>query len=386
MKTSPALWRLGFRPFFLLGAILSMLSMLIWLFVQKGYITSVGSLSPMIWHGHEMIFGFSTAIIAGFVLTASQNWTGIRGVHGNKLKFLVGLWCLARILIYLLPRDNFLTAIVDLSFLPFTGIFLWPYLKDIELKTERIFFLYFALLMTGNVLIHTEALQLTQNTSTQGLLLGLHTIVLVIIFMGGRVIPFFTESNTSKSQPKTYPVIEVFSHLSCWTFLLSQLFIRESVLSAILAWLAGIINFIRLWGWQVPRVRKVPIIWVLHLSYLWLVIGFVLTGFASLNLVSIPIAIHAFSVGGLGAIIYGMITRVSLGHTGRPLRVTQSIVVGYLLLNITALVRVFIPLFFPTLYSFAIQVSGSLWIAAFLIFIFKYGPMLIRPRIDLKDG
>lgn len=386
MKNPSSLWQLGFRPFFLLGSLLAILSMLIWLLFQSGVIISMGSLSPMIWHGHEMLFGFSTAIIAGFVLTASQNWSGIRGVHGVKLQLIVGVWLLARILIFCLPQANFITALVDLSFLPMTGFLLWPYFKDAELKTERVFFLYFAMLMTGNALVHSESLSLTENTAIQGLSLGLHTIVLIILFIGGRVIPFFTESNISKSQPKTYPVIEISSHVSAWVFLLSQFFIRESALSGIIALIAGTMNFIRLIGWQVPRVRRVPIIWVLHVSYLWLVVGFFISGLASFGILPTSIAIHSFTVGGLGTIIYGMITRVSLGHTGRRLQPSIWIVGGYVLLNLTAIIRVFFPLLFPSFYLLAIQTSAILWILTFIIFLWVYAPMLLSPRPDKKVG
>ena len=143
MKQKAALWQLGFRPFFLFGSILSILYMLLWVLIQNTNIQRVGALAPMVWHGHEMIYGFATAIITGFVLTASQNWSGIRGVHGIKLKILFALWLTARILILTLPHEVIVTALIDLSFLPFTGYLLWPYLKDVELRSERIFFVYF---------------------------------------------------------------------------------------------------------------------------------------------------------------------------------------------------------------------------------------------------
>ncbi len=386
MKSISSLWELGFRPFFLFASIMSVIYMLIWLAIQNGKITAIGSLSPMIWHGHEMVFGFSTAIIAGFVLTASQNWSGIRGIHGTKLKLLVGFWLLARILIFTIHEPHMIIMLVDLSFLPITGFFLYPYFKDDELKTERIFFLFFIILMFGNTLVHTEALGITKNTAVKGLVLGVHTIVLVIIFIGGRVIPFFTESNASKFQPKTYPKIELFSHISAWSFLISQYFYRESALSVVIAFIAGTVNLIRLIGWQVPRVRRVPIIWILHLSYLWIVVGFILSGVSSMRVLPFTIAIHAFTVGGIGAIIYGMITRVSLGHTGRRLIPNRAIVYGYTLLEFGALIRVFIPFVFPQFYSLAIQLSGVLWILAFTLFLWIYTPILINPRDDLKES
>ena len=386
MKQKTALWQLGFRPFFLFGSILSLIYMLIWALIQNTSIQRVGALAPMVWHGHEMIYGFAIAVVAGFVLTASQNWSGIRGVHGSKLKLLFALWLTARVLIIALPYDTIFTAVIDLSFLPFTGFLLRPYLKDVELRSERIFFIYFLVLMIGNTLVHTEALGITENTSTKGLLLGLNTIVLIILFMGGRVIPFFTESNLSKNQPKTIPLIEFASHISAWAFLFSQFFIPYSALSAIIAFIAGSFNLIRLKGWYVPRLRKSPIIWILHLAYFWICLGFIMTALSSLQLISVQIALHTFTVGGLGTIIYGMITRVSLGHTGRPLYLNRWIVRAYVLFNLSAITRVLIPTFLPTLYASAIQVSAVLWIVAFVLFIWIYGPMLIYERIDRREG
>lgn len=385
MKTFSSFWQLGFRPFFLLASLMSALYMLYWLGFQMGILKITGSFSPMIWHGHEMIFGFSTAVIAGFVLTASQNWSGIRGIHGKKLQLVVTLWVLARTLILTIPQANIITALIDLSFMPVTGIFLWPYFKDAELKTERVFFIYFLMIMTGNALVHTEALGITTDTAVKGLTLGLHTIILVILFLGGRVIPFFTESNVSKSQPKSFSKLEMLCHVSAWLFLITQFFIPNSIISAFIAFFASISNLFRLKGWYVPRVRKVPILWILHLSYLWIVIGFFMSAFASMGLIPLSIAIHSFTVGGLGAIIYGMITRVSLGHTGRRLKPNPVIVFGYLCLSLAAINRVILPLFFPKLYYFGIYSSSALWIIAFGIFIWFYSPMLLSPRIDEKS-
>jgi uncharacterized protein involved in response to NO len=167
---------------------------------------------------------------------------------------------------------------VDLGFYPLLGIYLYPYLKDPELKIERVFFLYFALFVVGNLLVHLEAFGVLHGFSARGIALGLNTIVLMIIFMGGRVIPFFTESSISKHQPKVFPALEILSHLSAWGFLIASFLSRVSIMCAVTSFAATGIHLIRLWGWQVPRVRKIPLIWVLHVSYLWLVFGFFLSG------------------------------------------------------------------------------------------------------------
>jgi len=391
--TVPALWRLAFRPFFLFGALFAALSIGLWLAVLFGGLPYHGGMSPIIWHSHEMVYGFSTAIIAGFILTAVQNWSGKRGIQGLKLQVLFGFWALARLLIAFYPGPSLLVTIVDLAFFPLLGFFLFPYLKEPRFKVERVFFLYFAIFFTSNLLVHLETLgvNLPENINAAlAIRLGLHTVILVILFIGGRVIPFFTESAISRSQPKTYPAIEVLSHASAWAFLITQFFMQHSIISAVVAIVTAIIQLIRLQGWYVPRLKAVPIIWVLHVAYLWLAIGFLLSGFSSLGLVPITLSVHAFTVGGIGSIIFGMMTRVSFGHTGRKLYPSKKSVAGYAMISLAALIRVFGPMFTGALgadaYSVSLTLAGVLWITAFGFFVFEYFPVLTQPRLDGRDG
>lgn len=382
---SAPFWQLGFRPFFALGALASILLIATWLAYLAGWIGPFGSLGPVVWHGHEMVYGFATAIIAGFVLTASQSWSGIRGVHGTKLKVLVAVWLLARVLL-VTPAPPPLVAAVDLIFLPLVGIALWPYLKDPELKVERVLFVFFAFMLAGNAMVHAEALGLASGTALRGIRLGLHTVVLVIVFIGGRVIPFFTESSISPAQPRTRSWVEWSSHGTAWAFVLTQFVAPAEPLSAVVAFAAGLANLARLAGWHVRRVRRVPLLWVLHAAYLWLVVGFVLSGLASLGVVAASPAIHAFTVGGIGTVIHGMISRVSLGHTGRRLHPSAWTVVGFVAIHLAAVVRVFAQLVYPPSYIASLHVSGALWLLAFGLFLAVYGPMLLRARVDGEPG
>ncbi len=383
---SASLWQLGFRPFFLFGAAYAALAIALWVSFLGGWISRPGLIDPVLWHSHEMIYGFAAAIVVGFVLTASQNWTGIRGVHGNSLKILVLLWAAARIAISLPFVPLPVVAIVDLAFFPVAAYLMVPYLKDPELKAEKLFFVFYGLLFAGNLLVHLETTGLMPGYGRRGIFLGLDVIIIVIVFMGGRVIPFFTESSVARAQPKTRNWVEIGSHASAALFLVTDLFLPSSWPAAAVAISAGAIHFLRLWGWQVRRIRRIPLIWVLHLAYLWLVIGFVLSGLAALDLFQKTMAVHAFTVGCLGMIIYGMITRVSLGHTGRRLHPRAAIVVGYYLLLFAAVVRVFVPAVLPRFYTAALLVSGSLWIAAFVLFLIVYSPMLLAPRSDGRPG
>ncbi len=374
------LWNLGFRPFFLLGSILAATFMALWLTFLSGLLRYTGFLPLPVWHAHEMIYGFTSAIIAGFVLTAIQNWSGMRGVHGRKLQGIVAVWLAARVLMLAVHRPHWMVSVVDLSFYPLLGICIVPHLRDLELKLERVLLVFFSLLFFGNLLVHSEALGWISGYSRRGNLLGLYTAILLIVFMGGRVIPFFTESSIARAQPKKNPGVEAFSHLLTVCFLLSQFFLESTVWAAAVSFLTAGIHLARLAGWYVRRIRRVPIIWILHLGYFSMVLGFLLSGFSNLGWVPAPLAIHAFTVGGLGMVIYGMMTRVSLGHTGRRLIPPKAVVIGYWLLACATVIRVFGPWITVALNSVWIQISGILWIAAFVLFFISYGRILIQPR------
>lgn len=380
------LWQLGFRPFFLLGSLAGALLVGAWLGVQAGAFAPGGALSPQVWHGHEMVFGFATAIVAGFVLTASQNWSGVRGAHGRPLLALVAVWLAARVLL-LTPAPLALVAAVDLAFLPLVWVALWPCLRDPELRLELFAFTaFFGVLLGANAMVHAEALELTAGTAVRGLYLGVHAIVLVIVFIGGRVIPFFTESSIARNQPRTWPWCERASHGTAWAFVVAQLVAPQHPVTAAFAFAAAGVHLVRLSGWQVRRVRRVPLLWVLHLAYLWLVVGFALSGLAALRLVPPSQALHAFTVGGIGAAIHGMIARVSLGHTGRRLHPSAWTAVGFALIHLAAAVRVVPPLLRSDLALPAIHASGALWLAAYGLFLAVHAPMLLAARVDGKPG
>jgi uncharacterized protein involved in response to NO len=284
------------------------------------------------------------------------------------------------------PHPSVAIAAIDLAFFPILAFCLSPHLADPEVKVVRIFLGYFALFFVGNLLVHLDALGILVGYAERGLLLGLYTVVLVITLIGGRVIPFFTESSVAKRQPKIRVPTEVLSHVTAVAFLATQFFAPISRLAGVVALCAALIHALRLLGWYVRRIRRAAIIWVLHLAYLWLVLGFFLSGLASFGVVERTYAVHAFTVGGIATLIYGMMTRVSLGHTGRPLRAAPAIRVGYVCMGLAALIRVFGPMGSPGHYEGALILSGGLWIVAFGIFLGKYTGILTRPRIDGRDG
>jgi uncharacterized protein involved in response to NO len=372
-------WSLGFRPFFLAAALFAIVAVLIWVGVLAGLFKPMGSFNPILWHAHEMIYGYATAVIAGFVLTASQNWTGMRGVHGRKLIALVLIWIAGRVLMSTFHRPLLATMAMDLLFYPSLAIAMLPYLKPADMKIERIFFVYFGFYFAGNLLMHLDAMGFLPGQGMRGALLGLNTTIIMIIFLGGRVIPFFTASELSRRQPRTSRLLEGLAHFTGWAFLLSQLFIPNSAWAAAIAFAASLVHLARLNGWYVRRIRRIPLLWILHVAYLWISIGFGLFGLVSLGQIAIGPAVHALAIGALGGMTYGMMSRVALGHTGRRLHPSSLIVLGYIALNGAAVIRVLGPLISGST-SWWITAAASTWIFAFLSFLFVYSPMLLKAR------
>jgi len=380
------IFALGFRPFFLLAGWLAILLMAFWVPVFVGGVASDIYYAQIDWHSHEMIFGYTVAVIAGFLLTAVRNWTNTPTPSGLPLAGMGALWLIARILpilVAIFPR--WLIAAADLAFLPTFAIGIAvPLLKNNE-KRNLIFLPLLAVLWSADLLVHADVLGLAPNLARKGVFLGLDVIILVIVIMGGRVIPFFTERALSVVL-KRWRIVEWLSPLSVVLFLLTELFVPDSVTSASLAALAACANGARLAGWYTPRYWRVPLLWVLHLGYGWIVVGFYLKAGTALGLVPPQFTIHAFTVGGIGVLTLGMMARVSLGHTGRPLKVGAAMTSAFVLINLAAVGRGLLPPFFPQFFSQLIVASGVFWIAAFTIFIIVYTPILIQPRVDGRPG
>jgi uncharacterized protein involved in response to NO len=380
------IFALGFRPFFLLAGWLAILLMAFWVPVFVGGVPFDIYYAQIDWHSHEMIFGYTVAVIAGFLLTAVRNWTNTPTPSGLPLAGMGALWLIARILpilVAIFPR--WLIAAADLAFLPTFAIGIAvPLLKNNE-KQNLIFLPLLAVLWSADLLVHADVLGLAPNLARKGVFLGLDVIILVIVIMGGRVIPFFTERALSVVL-KRWRIVEWLSPVSVVLFLLTELFVPDSVTSASLAALAACANGARLAGWYTPRYWRVPLLWVLHLGYGWIVVGFYLKAGTALGLVPPQFTIHAFTVGGIGVLTLGMMARVSLGHTGRPLKVGAAMTSAFVLINLAAVGRGLLPPFFPQFFSQLIVASGVFWIAAFTIFIIVYTPILIQPRVDGRPG
>jgi uncharacterized protein involved in response to NO len=277
-----ALLALGFRPFFLLSGLFAVLSIALWVPTFVGWLPLDSYYGQIGWHSHEMIFGYTAAVIAGFLLTSVRNWTEMATAQGSSLAALTLIWCLGRILPFfpsaLLPV---LIALVDLSFLPALIVAIGVPLVRRGERRNFIFLPLIAFFWLANLLIHLEILGIVPNLAHRAILLGLDLVVLLIVVMGGRVIPFFTERALQGVQIKRWSAIEWLAILAVIAFTLAEFFFIHPRISGLFAGIAAIANGIRLGGWYTHRFWPVPLLWVLHLGYGWIVVGlFLKTGSA----------------------------------------------------------------------------------------------------------
>ena len=375
---------LGFRPFFLAAGLFAVVLLGLWLAILQGGF-AIGPLAPAVWHGHEMLFGFTVAVIAGFLLTAAQNWTGIRTPSGPPLAALFLLWLAGRLGFLVPGLPPGLVALVDLAFLPVLALVLGsPIIRANQFKNYP-FPVMLLTLAVANALVHLEALGWTA-TASLGLHLANYVVVTMMVVMSGRVIPSFTD-NKLGTRARRWKTLEILVPVATLSALAAALIAPYSVVTVLLAAIAAAVNAIRLAGWYTNKFWSVPLLWILHLGYAWIVLGFALLALSAAGVsAAADSALHAFTAGGIGVLTLGMMARVSLGHTGRLLEPPPVMRYAFVAINLAALVRVALPLFFPTAYAQGMTVSGLIWVAAFGLFVVVYAPMLLRPRVDGKPG
>lgn len=376
-----ALFELGFRPFFLFAGVAAVILMPLWLWMYKAGQLIEGPITFQLWHANEMLFGYSVAVIAGFLLTAVPNWTGIKTVKGP--------WLAALLLLFLLPRFSllipaipvWLTALLDISFLPMLAAALFLPL----IRTGKIHNLIFIPLLLAMAALHA-AVYFSPAWASTAMLLQTDLILLLITIVGGRVIGFFTERGLGMTfKTQSWPVVEYTLIALMLLLIIVDGVAASGIWVIILSAALMILHGIRLAGWWTNKVLSVPLLWVLHFGYAWMVIGFALKAAAAAGLVSPTLAIHAFTAGTIGGLTLGMMTRVSIGHTGREMILQPVMIWAFALVSAAAVVRVFLPVV-PGLADYAILISGMLWTFAFLIFLWVFAPILVRPRIDGRPG
>jgi uncharacterized protein involved in response to NO len=382
----PALFALGFRPFFSAAGIAAVLLLLAWIPIWMGLFTLPDYYGPIVWHSHEMLFGYAAAIISGFLLTAVRNWTGVNTPHGRPLALLTALWLIGR----LAPLaagwiPAWLVALADLAFLPAAALAIQPALWQGEQKINRIFVPILLAMALANLLVHLQALGLT-TTAALGIDTMLYLVAFLVSLLAGRVMPFFTQAMVPGYQATRHSWLEQATLAGFGLLILLQLFSAPAALVAVAALLLALTQALRVAGWHHVNVWRFPILWVLYTGMFWMIAGFVMIALASLGLVGANLAKHALGVGAIGVLTFGMMARVSLGHTGRPIEPKRSIEFAFVLLNLAAFARVFGPLLPIGSYTFWVHLSGGIWILCFLLFCGVYLSMLGRPRTDGRPG
>jgi uncharacterized protein involved in response to NO len=380
------LFALGFRVFFLLAGFSALALLILWRQMTQGIIAPP-YFTGNYWHAHEMLLGYTVAVIAGFLLTAVSNWTGKITLQGDALVGLSLLWLYGRILPFyagLLPDE--LIALVDFAFLPSLTFVIAKTLISTKNYKNLIFVGLLGLLMVGNAMIHSQMLEHCENSAAIGIQIVVATIVIMILVIAGRVFPFFTEKGLKGISIPRNPQLDILAIGSAAILFGLQLAGVSGTILALVALTTAALNAWRLAGWFVFRIWFVPLLWVLYLGYGWLILGFIFTAFSAWELVLPSLALHAFTVGGMGVLTIGMMARVSLGHTGRAMKVSNVMAIAFGLINIAALFRVILPAALFSWSNVLIYCATLAWLAAFALFMFVYVPILTAARVDGKNG
>ena len=378
-----ALWNLGFRPFYLLASIFSAISVPLWAAQVSGYL-SYAHLRGPVWHGHEMLFGYTVAVVAGFLLTAVRNWTGQPTPSGAPLMALAALWVCGRVLV--LTPFGMAAAVVNAAF-P-VAVALAIGMPLVRARNVRNYFFIGLLLFMGTLIlaVHLALLERFDLSPRLGLQLALDMVLFIMVVMGGRVIPMFTNNGVPGTNATRHTLVEKCAIGAVILLFVADLLQWPQSVIAVIALTGALVHGMRLVLWKTWRTLAVPLVWILHAAYAWIVLHLALRGLSALELMSGSYAIHALTTGAIGGMTLGMMTRTARGHTGRPLIADGFELTMFLLIQIAAVVRVFGSMAFPTLYLPSIQVSGVVWAAAFGLYAVRYWPVLTRPRLDGKPG
>jgi len=388
---SLAIFGLAFRPLFLVASIFAFIAIGWWTF----YWTNPFAWSPyggvIWWHAHEMLFGFGIAVVTGFLLTAVKNWTGVAGISGLWLAGLVSIWLLGRLLMAFSGNlAHFYIMAVDVSYLLFAAVAMaYPIIKVKQWR--NIMFVPILLILAGlNASSHWAVMNHKPQLAIHALHATIMLFILIITIIGGRVIPMFTANGIGIPRKASIFLIEITSIVSTASLAIIAFIGFDQIGNYWLfssSLVATISQFIRLSRWGGQHSGANPLVWSLHLAYLFIPIGFLLLVLFALGLVNnLSAILHSFTLGAIGGMILSMITRVALGHTGRPLKTTRLIKLAFALIFLAAIIRVSIPILFTQGYQLGIETAGILWVISFAIYVFVFLPILIRPRVDGRAG
>lgn len=380
------LFSFGFRPFFLGGAIWALLSVALWLGSLAGLWQLASGYGALAWHAHEMLFGYGSAVVAGFLLTAVPNWTGRLPVAGWRLMLLFLLWCLARIAFLLTGATGPLPAvIIDGLFLPCLLLVMareivagsnWRNLKPLALV---------GLLAAADIAFHAEVL--IAGAPDVAIRVGVGALIGLIMLIGGRIIPSFTHNWLSRmgSQPPpaSFGRVDKTALIVSGVALLLWIVRPAAAATGVLFLLAAMVQCVRLWRWGGVQTWPEPLVLVLHLGYAFVPLGFLLGAMSILmpGALAGTTALHAWTVGAVGLMTLAVMTRATRGHTGHDLTASIWTVAAYAAMTAAAVLRIGAGVF-PQGYMVMLEAAGVAWIAAYGLFLFEYAPMLLGPRLQ----
>lgn len=380
----------GFRVFFLAAGIFAFLAMAIW----EGYLLaqSLGTVldlptaaPPHLWHAHEMIFGYGSAALAGFLMTAVPSWTGAKSAPHRFIAVVAGLWLAGRIAVWTsgaLPSA--LVAVLDLAFVPVLAANLLTQLIKRPKPQQMIILAILTAYWIANLMLHLEWLGLTADTAWAGLRAGLLTLGAMIMVLGGRVTPGFTrnamvQSGREDRLPLNPMPLAALAIASALTQPLGYLLGVPETWLAPFALSAGVAGLLRVALWRGLWTKDKPILWTLHLSYALNALGFLTLGLADLGFASDIAALHLLGIGGVGGMTLAIMSRATLGHTGRALIAPRPVALAYALIPLAALIRC-LGAEIPAFATPAVLTAGALWLAAFGLFTAALWPVFWGPR------
>jgi uncharacterized protein involved in response to NO len=384
--TSRPRWAIGakgFRPFFLLSAIFAATIVPLWLLVLSGLAPAPGYLDPTSWHAHEMVLGYAVGVIAGFLLTAVGNWTRRETLVGPPLLGLAALWALGRVVMFLggvLPHA--LVALVDLAFLPVLIVVLArPLLAARDRRNYGMLGILGAL-FAANLVVHLAALGVVgMHAAREGSLFAIDVVVLVILVIAGRVFPMFTRNATGVTTIRSSQALDVLTIGAMALLAGIDAIAPAHEAGNIVAGVVGLLAIARAARWGTRHTARHPLLWILHAGYAWLALGLVLRALGETSL-----ATHALTVGAIGSLTLGMMARVSLGHSGRPLVAPRPAALAFGAITVAAVLRVVAPLIASRAYLAELIAAGGFWTLAFALYLLAYADVLTSPRVDGRAG
>lgn len=372
----------GFRPFFLLAGVWATLVVPLWIAVWTGHLPLRGVLQGVIWHGHEMIHGFTIAVIAGFLLTAVENWTRRPTLRGPMLLAAAATWGLARIGM-LLP--GWIGPVLDLAVLPLVVIGIArPLLATGNRRNLPLVGLLSVLWLT-NLAVFLDAAGVWPGAAMPALRTSVYLIAVIVLVISGRVVPMFTRNATGDASVGNQPWLDRLAIGATVAVAAIQLFPGSPLLHPAAA-VAGLAAVARMRRWWTPGVVERPLLWVLHLAHLALATGLLLLALQPLIGPVGSGPLHVITVGGIGGMTLGMMSRVSLGHTGRPIRVGRVMSAAFVVLTLSVLLRVGGPWLDPAHTIRWLWLSAWAWAVGFGVFVAVFAPILVSPRADGKPG